>query len=80
MNYVADLRGKRSTLSGGDIKKIKKRDCFQIAENPEPVGDDFEHQLRQLQVRVTATLADARIRYSSLLLWLLVKLMAYFDK
>jgi hypothetical protein len=34
----------------------------QIADNPEPVGDDFEHQLRQLQVRVTATLADARIR------------------
>lgn len=33
----------------------------QIAENPEPVGEDFEYQLRQLQVRVSATLADARI-------------------
>ncbi len=33
----------------------------QIANNPEPVGEDFEYQLRQLQVRVTATLADARI-------------------
>lgn len=33
----------------------------QIAENPEPVGGDFEYQLRQLQVTVKSTLADARI-------------------
>lgn len=33
----------------------------QIAENPEPVGDEFKLQRLQLQVRVTATLADARI-------------------
>lgn len=33
----------------------------QIAENPEPVGDDFEYKLRKLQVRVSETLADARI-------------------
>lgn len=33
----------------------------QIAENPEPVGKEFEFQLRQLQLTVTATLADARI-------------------
>ena len=33
----------------------------QIAENPEPVGDDFEYQLKELVVRVRQTLADARI-------------------
>uniref|UniRef100_A0A0K2SX80 Laminin subunit gamma-1 n=1 Tax=Lepeophtheirus salmonis TaxID=72036 RepID=A0A0K2SX80_LEPSM len=33
----------------------------QIAENPEPVGDDFEYQLRGLRVRVAQTLVDARI-------------------
>ena len=33
----------------------------QIAENPEPVGDDFELQLRSLQVKVVGVLADARI-------------------
>ena len=32
-----------------------------IAENPEPVGEDFKYQLRELQVTVTATLAEARI-------------------
>jgi len=33
----------------------------QIAENPEPVGDEFEVQLRKLQVRVVTMVADARI-------------------
>ena len=33
----------------------------QIAENPEPVGDEFLLQLRRLKVRVKNTLADARI-------------------
>ena len=33
----------------------------QIAENPEPVGDEFEIQLRQLLVRVTTMVADAKI-------------------
>lgn len=33
----------------------------QIAENPEPVGDDFELQLKKLQVRVTTMVADAKI-------------------
>ena len=33
----------------------------QIAENPEPVGDEFEVQLRRLQVRVVTMVADARI-------------------
>ncbi len=33
----------------------------QIAENPEPVGEDFEYKLRKLQVRVKSTLVDARI-------------------
>ena len=33
----------------------------QIAENPEPVGDDFEIQLKKLQVRVKTMVADAKI-------------------
>ena len=33
----------------------------QIAENPEPVGPDFQYDLRQLHVKVTAAFADARI-------------------
>lgn len=34
----------------------------QIADNPEPVGDDFLLQMRRLKVRVKNTLAEARIR------------------
>ena len=37
----------------------------QIAENPEPVGEDFEFKLKRLQVRVKTVLADARISSSS---------------
>jgi len=28
----------------------------QIAENPQPVGEDFEHQLRDLELKVKLTL------------------------
>ena len=33
----------------------------QIAENPEPVGDDFEVKLKKLQIRVKTMVADAKI-------------------
>lgn len=55
-NLVADAANEhRKNLA--DLDKLLE----QIAENPEPVGEDFEYQLRQLQVKVTATLANARI-------------------
>ena len=55
-NLVLDAANEhRRHLS--DLDKLLE----QIAENPEPVGDDFKFQLRDLQVKVTATLADARI-------------------
>ena len=55
-NLVLDAANEhRRQLS--DLDKLLE----QIAENPEPVGDDFKFQLRDLQVKVTATLADARI-------------------